>query len=185
MAARVLLPSTVICLSLSWLAGCRNEPGEQKVAPSPDKPAVNSKVAADHPEKKMIVTKQFRTQFKGLTLGMSTLEEAKKLPQTTSGALKPRPNPLLQSDLWIGEATLHFDKQDKTLTSVQIYDAGFIDINGIEVGGAWSQLEKLAGKAVNQSFYIDERNGVVYWDDEGRGRVTKIVYVSNLQVRAE
>lgn len=185
MPGRVFLTLAVVCLALSWLAGCRNDPGERKVAPPPDKPAVNSKVAVDHPEKKMIVTKQYRTQFKGLTLGKSTLEEAKKLPQTTAGALKPGPNPLLQPDLWLGEATLHFDKQDKTLSSVQIYDVGFVDINGIVIGGAWSQLEKLAGKAVTDSFYIDERNGVVYWDDEGKGRVTKIVYVSYLQVRAE
>ena len=60
-----------------------------------------------------------------------------------------------------------------------------MDINGIAVGGAWSQLEELAGKKVNDSFYIGERNGVVYWDDEGRGTVTKIVYVSSLQVCAE
>jgi hypothetical protein len=182
---RVCCWTVVIGFALPWLAGCRHDPGEQKGAPSPDKPAVNSKVPLDHPEAKMIVTKQYRTHFKGLTLGLSTLEEANKRPNTVSGTLKPGPNPLLEPDLWIGEATLHFDKHDKTLTSVQIYDVGFVDINGITVGGPWSQLEKIAGKAVTQSFHIDERNGVVYWDDEGRGTVTKIVYVSNLQVRAD
>jgi hypothetical protein len=146
---------------------------------------VNAKVALVDPEKKMIVTKHYRTEFKGLTLGVSTLEEAKKRPAMISGAIKPGPNPLLQPELWIGEATLHFDKEDKRLTSIQIYDLGFVDINGVAIGRPWSQLEKLAGKAVTQNFYIDERNGVIYWDDEGRGMVTKIVYVSDLQVRAE
>lgn len=80
---------------------------------------------------------------------------------------------------------MHFDKQKKTLTSVQIYDVGFVDINAVAIGGPWSQLEKLAGKPVTQNFYIDERNGFIYWDDDGRGTVTKIVYVSELRVHAE
>jgi hypothetical protein len=160
------LRKVVVWLSLPWLAGCRNDPGDQK-------------------DSKMIVTKQYRTLFKGLTLGVSTLEEAKKRPDTVSGATKPGPNPLLQPDLWLGEATLHFEKHDKTLFSVQIYDLGFEDINRITVRGSWSQLEKLAGRKVSDSFYIDEQNGVVYWDDEFSGTVTKIVYVSSLRVRAE
>ena len=185
MLVRVFFPSAVICLSLPWLGGCRNEPGERNVTPPKEKPAVDAKVDPAEPEMKMIITKHFRTDFKGVTLGVTTLEEAKKRPEVTPGAVKPGPNPLLQPDLWMGEATLHFDEQNKTLTSVQIYDDGFMDINGIAIGGPWSQLAKLAGKAVTDSFYIDERKGVVYWDDVGRGTVTKIVYVSDLRVRAE
>lgn len=99
MPGRVFLTSAVFCLSLPWLAGCRNDAGERTIAPPPDKPALNAKVAPVDPEKKMIVTKHYCTQFKGLTLGVSTLEEAQKQPEVISGAIKPAPNPLLQPDL--------------------------------------------------------------------------------------
>jgi hypothetical protein len=151
----------------------------------PVEPAVKAKAIVNSRETNEVVTKRYQTNFKGLTMGVTTLEDAKSRPDAVSGARRARPNPLVQPDLWIAKATLHFDEEDKTLSSIHIYDLGFVDINGITVGGAWSQLEKVAGKKVAQSYYIDERNGVVYWDDEGRGTVTKIVYVSSLQVRAE
>jgi hypothetical protein len=149
----------------------------------PDEPAVKAKAKLQPRETNEVVTKRFQTDFKGLTMGVSTLEEAKRRPDAVSGTRRARPNPLVQPDLWIGKATLNFDEEDKTLSSICIYDLGFVDVNGIVVGGAWSQLEGLAGKKMTERFYIDEHNGVVYWDDEGRGTVTKIVYVSHLQVR--
>ena len=131
----------------------------------------------------MIVTKEFRTRFKRLTLGVSKLERVRRRPDVVPVAQRPGPNLLAQPELWLDDSTLHFDEASGALAFVHIYDLGFRDINGIEIGGPWSQVSQLAGKRVRATFYVDERKGVIYWDDSGRGTVTKIVYVSQLRIR--
>lgn len=150
----------------------------------PADPAAKAKAKIQPRETNEVITKRYQTNFKGLTMGVTTLEDASRRPDTISGTRRARPNPLVQPNLWIGKATLNFDEDDKTLSSICIYDLGFVDVNGISVGGPWSQVEKLAGRKLDGMCYIDESNGVVYWDDEGKGTVTKIVYVSSLRVRA-
>lgn len=150
----------------------------------PAEPEAKPKSNVPLPDTDEVVTKRFQTIFKGLTLGVTTLEEAKRRPDAVPGARRPRPNALVQPDLWIGNATLQFDEDERTLSSVHIYEDGFVDINGVSVGGAWSQLVKLAGKKVAENFYIDECNGIVYLDDLGQGKVTSIAYASSLRVRA-
>jgi hypothetical protein len=161
---------------MPWPAHSRQDRPVYDVQPL--EPAVQAEAKTESRDTNRPFTKRYQTNFKGLTLGVTTLEEAKKRPDAVPGTRRARPNPLVQPDLWIGKATLHFDENDKTLFAVHIHDLGFVDVNGITVGGPWSQVEKLAGRKLNQTFYSDERNGVIYWDDDGWGKVTKIVYVS-------
>src|SRR5262249_33540179 len=101
----------------------------------PLEPIVKNKPKIQSCERSNVITKRYRTNFKGLSRGETPLEAATTRPDAPPSAGRARPTPWAKPPLWIAKATLHFDEDDKTLSAIHIYDVGFVDINGIAVGG--------------------------------------------------
>jgi hypothetical protein len=57
---------------------------------------------------------------------------------------------------------IRLSKHDGKVDIIALRVAGYADLNGIRIGGPWSQIDRIPVKRIGSGIAIDEANGVLY-----------------------
>lgn len=131
-------------------------------------------------------TVTFQSSYRGVTTGVSNWQDAwRKLGIPLWKFLL---NPFRVRLFWYephlrhNDVSVFFSKHDGKLQTLRIYERGFIDKNGVVVGGPWSQVEKIPDISLVGFTAVDNRGGVAYRDAKNDGMVDHVIYLRELRV---
>jgi hypothetical protein len=128
----------------------------------------------------------FQNTFNGVTTGVSTKRDVYHLlgfPRwkflwwpVRAWLLWWEPNPRHNG------VEIRLSKTDGKVEGIAVRIPGYVDANGIKVGGSWSQIDSLVAKRAGSGWAVDEAKGIVYSSVTYKREVDAILLLRSLEV---
>jgi hypothetical protein len=77
---------------------------------------------------------------------------------------------------------IRLSEGDGRVDGIAVRVPGYMDINGIKVGGPWSQLDHLAVKRAGSGWAVDEARGIIYTSVTFRREVDVILLLGTYPI---
>jgi hypothetical protein len=107
---------------------------------------------------------QYHSTYKGLQVGHSRLSDAMDLFGEPKDVRKIQNNAQYRYPGF----DINFTDDIPTIMSIAIYDTAYVDVNHIKVGMHKSVVEDTFSQTIQNDYFVDKTNGIIYWFRDNR-----------------